>query len=591
MTRPGGVPDAGGGGTGGGAVMPPRAMFGSLRGRVILVVLGAAVVPLALIGFFVTSSISRAGESLLRSELEESRARIAAAIEDRWGYRRADLGLLASNVVAQRLLSAAGGGAPATADSQYLSRLFATLSAGIPLAEYRDLAGHVVFTLQHATPGDSADASRRSGAGVAPAGMQVRLPVVSSEHVTLGEMTALVQVRAILPADTALRLPNGGVVQLVDRRTGSGLLPSEFTDSLTRHERFTAAGQDWIAVRQVMAEPALDLVVAGPRERYVTPFQSAARVGVMSVAVASLMAILLTAWLATRLTSSLENLADAADAVAGGELEGRVEARGSTEVRRVAGAFNRMTESLRRTLGDLSQRQALAAVGEYAASLSHEVRNALTSIRVDLQRADEKLRDNTESRALIERALTSVRRLDGAVTSSLRLARGGRVTRRRLDLRDVLLAAARGAECTFAERDTALYCAPGDAPVIVRGDALALEQLFLNLFLNSAQALSAGGSTQVTVDRDESFVHVVVADTGHGIPLDQIDRVLDPFYSTREEGTGLGLPIARQIAVAHGGFLHIESGEGRGTRVEVQLPLGVGEQDQSRNSGGRSHDP
>jgi signal transduction histidine kinase len=575
MTRSGGVPDAGEGGSGGGAVRQPRAVFGSLRGRVILVVLAAAVVPLALIGFFVTSSISRAGESLLRSELEESRARIAAAIEDRWGYRRADLGLLASNVVAQSLLSAAGGGAPATADSQYLSRLFATLSAGIPLVEYRDLAGHVVFTLRHATPGDSADASRRGGAGVAPAGMQVLLPVVSSEGVTLGEMTAVVQGRAILPADTALRLPNGGLVQLVDRRTGSGLLPSDIGDPLTRHDRFTAAGQDWLAVRQVMAEPAVELVVAGPRKRYVAPFQSAARVGVMSVAVASLMAILLTAWLATRLTSSLENLADAADAVAGGELERRVDARGSTEVRRVAGAFNRMTESLRRTLGELSQRQALAAVGEYAASLSHEVRNALTSMRVDLQRADEKLRDNAETRALIARALSSVRRLDGAVTSSLRLARGGRATRRRVDLREVLIAAARGAESAFADRGAALHNEMNDETLVVRGDALAPEQLFLNLLLNAAQALTNGGCARIVADRGDSFVRVLIADGGSGISDQNLDRVLDPFFSTRPEGTGLGLPIARQIAVAHGGSLHIESGEGAGTRVEVRLPMAV----------------
>lgn len=105
------------------------------------------------------------------------------------------------------------------------------------------------------------------------------------------------------------------------------------------------------------------------------------------------------------------------------------------------------------------------------------------------------------------------------------------------------------------------------------GDAIALEQLFLNLLLNAAQALQSGGHASVTVDIDGAEMRIIVADTGCGIAADALDRVLDPFFSTKPDGTGLGRSIARQIATAHGGSLRIESVLGAGTTVIVSLPV------------------
>jgi signal transduction histidine kinase len=553
-------------------VIGPRLAVASLRGRVIVIILGAAVLPLTLIGLWVTRSITQAGESLLRSELEESASRVAAVVHDRWQYRQGDLGLIADNSVSQQIVRQPTT-ALASGDSAYLEQLF----AGIPSVrevQYRDRAGWLLRTLRQREPRDSAALTRRSGVEAAPPLLlTVQRPIMSPEQDSIGGMTALVLLRTILPSDTALRLPSNATLQVIRRDNGSGLLRTSIADSLFRHEHFAAGGEDWLAVRRAIADSPIDLVVAAPRSRYVTPFQRATRTGVVGVMVVSLFAILLTVYLTRRVTASLEALADAAAAVAAGELDRRVDANGTVEVQRVATAFNSMTESLRRTLGALSQRQALAAVGEYAASLSHEVRNALTAIRVDLQRANEKLVDNADSQSLITRALASVKRLDATVTSSLRLARGGQMPRRTVDVRDVLASAARGAESAFVERGARIDATPIVTPLRVRGDPLALEQMFLNLLLNSAQALSAGGHAHVTATPDDTVLHVVITDTGVGIGSDELPKVLDPFYSTRSDGTGLGLPIARQIASAHGGSLSIASAVGQGTRVEVVLPL------------------
>ena len=111
------------------------------------------------------------------------------------------------------------------------------------------------------------------------------------------------------------------------------------------------------------------------------------------------------------------------------------------EVGRVARAFNSMSASLRHTLDQLAERQSLAAVGEFAATLAHEVRNPLTAIRIDLQRLEEKLPDDPALRAPAVSCAADLDRLDATVTGALRVARSGQATLGRIDLRDPLRAA------------------------------------------------------------------------------------------------------------------------------------------------------
>src|SRR5207249_1088607 len=134
----------------------------------------------------------------------------------------------------------------------------------------------------------------------------------------------------------------------------------------------------------------------------------------------------------------------------------------------LARAFNAMTESLRRTLDRLSQREALAAVGEFAAYLAHEVRNPLTAMRLDLERARERLADTAAADVLLGRALDQIDRLDSAVSGSLRIARSGRLALAPLDLREPLAAAIHAAQPAFTARGAELlHLAPPNDAVCV----------------------------------------------------------------------------------------------------------------------------
>jgi signal transduction histidine kinase len=118
----------------------------------------------------------------------------------------------------------------------------------------------------------------------------------------------------------------------------------------------------------------------------------------------------------------------------------------------------------------------------------------------------------------------------------------------------------------------------GVGELTVRGDEAALEQLFLNVLLNAAQSLEADGEAGVSVSVDGGAAQVDIWDTGVGIDPKQLGSVFDPFMSTKREGTGLGLSVARQIVVAHGGTISIDSALEAGTTVSIQFPIEDSEQ-------------
>jgi signal transduction histidine kinase len=369
--------------------------------------------------------------------------------------------------------------------------------------------------------------------------------------------------------------PLGTVLAAFDPATDASLLPLPFDASRLAEERFSWGGEEWLADRRVLAEPPLVLVAAAPLTPLTLPFEEAAMRGLAVLLAVAGIVIIAAVVLTTKMTRSLDQLATAADAIARGELDRRVEPTGNDEIGRVAHTFNTMAESLRRTLRELADRQALAAVGEFAASLSHEVRNALTSIRLDMQVAGERLPDEEAVREPHERALKEIGRLDLTVTGALDLARSGRLTMATLDLWNPLKAAAHVAGPEFAARNALLDVASSRDPIIVTGDEAALEQLFLNIMLNAAQTLGEGGSATVQVRVSGTEASVKIQDDGAGIPPDKLDRVFEAFYSTRAGGTGLGLPISRRIAQAHGGQLRVESDVGKGTVVEITLPMSM----------------
>jgi two-component system sensor histidine kinase FlrB len=528
----------------------------SLRTRLLLIPLVGAILPLALFGAWLANSISRSAEELLRARLEESLQRVATGVGARWVSRRADLLTIGEDEAVQQWLRAEAADSRRVDFGNTGERLKSAVQSVTIRPADRDLEWQLLTNqADDSTFTVSVDMFERSSGR------------------RLGALEAQMRIASLVPSNAGWTAGAGTVLGVMDLATGTSLLPLPFDPELITLDRFEWSGEQWLAVRRRLHEPALELVAASSLSPFAQPFETATRQGFIALIIVATLAAIATTLLTRRTTDSLRKLADAATTIAAGQYGANVSvAEAPDEVGRVAHAFNLMSASLRRTLDQLSERQSLAAVGEFAATLAHEVRNPLTAIRIDLQRLEEKLPDDPAARAPAARALQTLTRLDATVTGALRVARSGQATLGRIDLRDPLRAAIHDVLPEIQTHAIQFSEALPAEPTWVMGDAAALYQLFFNLLLNAAQATPANGAVDVSLSRSPAGVAVRVRDTGPGIAAEATEQVFSPFYTTKPGGTGLGLAIARRIATAHGGHIAIEGGSPRGAVAVLHLP-------------------
>jgi two-component system sensor histidine kinase HydH len=235
--------------------------------------------------------------------------------------------------------------------------------------------------------------------------------------------------------------------------------------------------------------------------------------------------------------------------------------------------FRDMTE-IHRLEEEVARSRRLASLGSLAAGVAHEIRNPLSSIKGFATWFRERYRDNPEDRETAEVMIREVDRLNRVITQLLEFARPLTMDRVPTPLPAVIRHALKMVEGEAHRKgvslETDLSAEIGEIPL----DADRMTQVFLNLYLNAIAAMDAGGILRVSLGRrDERTVRITVADTGIGIPKEDLPRVFDPYFTTRSSGTGLGLAIVHKIVEAHDGEVHLESDPGQGTTATIILPV------------------
>ena len=223
----------------------------------------------------------------------------------------------------------------------------------------------------------------------------------------------------------------------------------------------------------------------------------------------------------------------------------------------------------------LEEARQLAALGQFAAAIAHDIRTPLTSISLNVQILRRKLALAPDDAEHLDIALEELRRLDRSVAEILDFAKPVRLARTALDVPALLADAARGLSPVWAERGVELRCEPvtGAALPEVCGDAQRLRQVLTNLVDNAAEASPAGGEVTLRAARAGSGdVHIDVVDHGRGIGSGDLARIFEPFFTTRADGTGLGLAICHKVVAAHGGELRVQSTPGLGSTFTIVLP-------------------
>jgi two-component system, NtrC family, nitrogen regulation sensor histidine kinase NtrY len=292
------------------------------------------------------------------------------------------------------------------------------------------------------------------------------------------------------------------------------------------------------------------------------------------------LAILLSSWAAARVTRPVEQLARAAQDVAGGNWNTRVEVPGGDEVSQLADSFNRMTTELLTQKERLVQAERVAAWRELARRLAHELKNPLFPLQLtveNLVRArlqtpdqfDEAFREG--SRTL----LAEISNLKAIIGRFSEFSKMPHPQLQAVSVNEML----RGVAQLFQAQLQAAGRAPiacklelDDSLEPIAADPDLLHRAISNLVLNAMDAMPNGGTLTLRSRRDDDKVIIEVADTGAGLTPEECERIFTPYYTSKQHGTGLGLAIVQSVVSDHGGRISVQSEPGHGTSFVIELP-------------------
>ncbi|MFH1419593.1 MAG: ATP-binding protein [Planctomycetota bacterium] len=234
----------------------------------------------------------------------------------------------------------------------------------------------------------------------------------------------------------------------------------------------------------------------------------------------------------------------------------------------------RLREELRMKNAELRRAERLAALGEMAAGLAHEIRNPLGGIALYASMLEGQLAEHPVSRKAAASISKGVRSLDRLVCEILDFAQERRLECQKCTLGDILSALEESVRPWCDEYSAEAVLAPDARNLGIWCDPPRLRQVLLNLVLNGLQAAGEGGRVRLSATKrpGDGGIEIEVCDNGPGIPPDSMDRIFNPFFTTRNTGTGLGLAIAHRIIEAHEGTIHAMNREEGGARFVVQLP-------------------
>ncbi len=277
--------------------------------------------------------------------------------------------------------------------------------------------------------------------------------------------------------------------------------------------------------------------------------------------------------IARTIAAPIRELAEQSKTIGEAGLDERIHAHGSGEVRELADAFNRMLDSLKTSQERLVEAEKLSTLGSIAASVAHEIRNPLSSLRMTAQLLEKRAPDEEKFREPLRVIREEIDRLDLALEEVLSFARPREPESKPTDLaatvEAILQLLGRQLEHTHIEVELLRENLPK-----VHADEHQMKQVFVNLILNAMQAMPGGGMLTISFDQSDQDLLIRFADTGGGIPEERREKVFEPFFTTREGGAGLGLALSRRIIEQHGGSIGLES-SAEGAAFTISLPVVV----------------
>lgn len=294
-----------------------------------------------------------------------------------------------------------------------------------------------------------------------------------------------------------------------------------------------------------------------------------------------LLLIFVIAVFSKRLTQPIVELGRAAQRVTQGKLDFNVPVAGPQEVSQLAATFNEMLAGLRRSRDleeQLQRAERSAVVGRLASGIAHEIRNPLNFINLSIDHLREAFAPQAEAqRATYTHILTTIKdeiaRLNRLVSDFLSYGRPARLKLREVDARALIEEVRDLVGAQSAQQNVRINIEQnGNGKATLQADPEQLKTCFSNLMINAVQAMPEGGVLNVVLGMDTTRIEIEFRDSGVGIAPAALAQIFEPYYSTKETGIGLGLPLTKKIIEEHGGQISVRSEEGQGATFTVTMP-------------------
>jgi signal transduction histidine kinase len=230
-------------------------------------------------------------------------------------------------------------------------------------------------------------------------------------------------------------------------------------------------------------------------------------------------------------------------------------------------------ESVREIETELEVSRRMASIGRLTAGVGHEVKNPINAIVVHLELLRNKVHAGGDALRHLDIIQSEIRRLDRVVQTLVDFSRPVELQLKDQDLRGVVSSVLMLASAEFETRGVTVESQAPPKSVYCRVDADLLEQALLNIVINGAQAMASGGLLEVRVTEDSRWAYIRIRDHGEGIPDDIRARIFDLYFTTKKEGSGIGLAMTYRIVQMHHGQIDVESKAGSGTTFVLRLPL------------------
>jgi len=289
--------------------------------------------------------------------------------------------------------------------------------------------------------------------------------------------------------------------------------------------------------------------------------------------------------LAKRITGPLKKLVGGTVKISKGDFAHTIDIPSQDEIGDLARSFNKMSRELLQTREKMEeanikliQAEKLASIGRISATIAHEIRNPLTSVKLNIQKVSQSVQLDEIEEEHLKISQEGVGQIEKFIKEFLDFTRTSELNLAQFPVDQILEESIKMMSDFLAQKKVILEKKFRKKEPLALVDGDKLRQVFLNILRNAYEAVDEGGkiSVSLSLKREEESrkIRVVISDNGRGIPMGDWENIFEPFYTTKSSGTGLGLAIARKIIEQHRGLIRVIKGEGRGTSFEVLIPCG-----------------